>query len=345
MVTANQVYLSEYMPKSELKVEEHITNTPKFPVIDIHGHYGSAMGENTPDSYLKDTVAFMKKYGIRRAGNLDGYAGANQERVVKKSEPFGDFFITFASIDVKKVDDPDFDTYVKETLKTSKANGIKGIKCWKSFGLVHRGKDGKYLRPDDPRYNVLWETAAELGLPILIHIADPIAFFKSADRFNERIEELTAHPDWAFTEPDMYKFEELMEMQKRIIERNPKTTFVIAHCGSYSENLGFVSECLDRYPNMNVDIAARISELGRQPYTSRKFFTKYQDRILFGTDAGPLWGIYPSYYRFLETFDEYFSYSDAEIPGQGRWMIYGIGLEDEILKKIYYKNAERLFNL
>jgi predicted TIM-barrel fold metal-dependent hydrolase len=345
MKTADQIYLSDYIPLSELKVEEHITNTPKFPVIDIHGHYGSAMGEDTPDSYLENAVGFMKKYGIRRAGNLDGHSGEIQERVIKKSKLFGDFFITFASIDVKKVDDENFDSYVKETLKKSKENGVKGIKCWKSFGLVHRGKDGKYLRPDDSRYNILWETAAELGLPILIHIADPIAFFKPADRFNERIEELTEHPDWAFTNPDMYKFNELMEMQERLLERNPKTTFVIAHCGSCSENLGYVSASLDRYPNMNVDIAARISELGRQPYTSKKFFNKYQDRILFGTDTGPFWGIYPSYYRFLETWDEYFDYSDAKKPGQGRWMIYGIGLEDEILKKIYYKNSERLFKL
>ncbi|MDD4773468.1 MAG: amidohydrolase family protein, partial [Eubacteriales bacterium] len=222
MKTADQIYLSDYIPSSELKVEEHMTNTPKFPVIDIHGHYGSVMREDTPDSNLEKAVDFMKKYGIRRAGNLDGHEGTIQERVIKKSEPFGDFFITFASIDVKKADDADFDSYVKQTLKRSKENGVKGIKCWKSFGLVHKGKDGKYLRPDDPRYNILWETAAELSLPVLIHIADPIAFFKPADRFNERIEELSGHPDWAFTNPDMYKFDELMEMQERILENNPK---------------------------------------------------------------------------------------------------------------------------
>lgn len=341
----NKISLSDFKPKSELKVEEHITNTPKFPVIDIHGHYGSVMKIDTPDITTENTVNFMKRYGIRRAGNLDGYNGAVQEQVVKKTKPFGDFFINFASIDVKKVDDEDFDTYVKETLKKSKANGIKGIKCWKSFGLGAKDKYGKFLRPDDVRYNVLWETAAELGLPILIHIADPIAFFSPADRYNERLEELAEHPDWAFSDPEFFKFEELMEMQERLIENNPKTTFVIAHCGSFSENLAYVSKCLDRFPNMNVDIAARIAELGRQPYTSRKFFTKYQDRILFGTDAGPMWAIYPSYYRFLETWDEYFNYSDSEIGGQGRWKIYGIGLEDDILQKIYYKNAERLFNL
>ncbi|MDF2686592.1 MAG: amidohydrolase [Clostridia bacterium] len=345
MTTANQIYLSDYIPKSELIVEEHITETPKFPVIDIHGHYGGVMKADSPDSAIENTVNFMKRYGIKKAGNLDGHNGAIQEQVVKKCKPYEDFFITFASIDVKRVDDEDFDSYVKETLQKSKANGIKGIKCWKSFGLVHKDKNGKYLRPDDPRYNVLWETAAELDLPILIHIADPIAFFKPADRFNERIEELTQYPDWAFTEPDMYKFEELLLMQERIIERNPKTTFIIAHFGSYSENLAYVAESLDRFPNMYVDTAARISELGRQPYTSRKFFLKYQDRILFGTDAGPMWAIYPSYYRFLETWDEYFDYSDAEKPGQGRWKIYGIGLEDDILQKVYYKNAERLFNL
>ncbi|MDF2686591.1 MAG: amidohydrolase [Clostridia bacterium] len=345
MTTANQLLLSDYIPRSELKVEEHITETPKFPVIDVHGHYGSVMKDESPEKAIADTIDFLKKYGIRRAVNLDGHNGEIQERVLRRSKPYGDFFITFASIDVKRVDDEDFDSYVKETLKKSKANGIKGIKCWKSFGLGSKDMNGKYLRPDDKRYNVLWETAAELELPVLIHIADPIAFFHPTDRYNERLEQLIKHPDWAFNTPEFYKFEELMEMQERIIERNPKTTFIIAHGGSNSENLGYVSDCLDRYPNMNIDIAARIVELGRKPYTARKFFIKYRDRILFGTDSCPSWGIFPSYYRFLETWDEYFNYSENEKPEQGRWRIYGIGLEDEILKKVYYQNAERLLKL
>jgi predicted TIM-barrel fold metal-dependent hydrolase len=345
MTDATKLLLSDFIPESELRVEEHITETPKFPVIDFHGHYGSVMKDDSPEKSLADTVAFLKKYGIRRAVNLDGHNGEIQEKVIRRSEPYGDFFITFASIDVKKADDADFDSYVRETLKKSKENGIQGIKCWKSFGLGVKDKNGKYLRPDDPRYNVLWETAAELKLPVLIHIADPVAFFHPSDRYNERLEQQIRNPDWAFNTPGFYKFEELMEMQERLIERNPKTTFIVAHCGSHPENLGYVSDYLDRYPNMNVDIAARIVELGRQPYTSRKFFTKYQDRILFGTDGCPLWGIFPYYYRFLETRDEYFDYSENKKPQQGRWRIYGIGLEDEILKKVYYQNAERLLNL
>ena len=179
---------------------------------------------------------------------------------------------------------------------------------------------------------------------MLFHIADPVAFFRPIDRFNERYEELGAHPDWSFCSPELYSFEQLMDMQENLISSYPDTTFVIAHGGSYSENLGYVGGQLDKYPNMYIDIAARIAEFGRQPYASRKFFSKYADRILFGTDSTPLGMDYPTYYRFLETWDEYFDYSHSEIPNQGRWKIYGVGLEDQVLEKIYQLNAGKLLN-
>ena len=180
-------------------------------------------------------------------------------------------------------------------------------------------------------------------MPVLAHIADPVAFFKPVNGRNERYEELLHHPDWSYAKEGLYTFEELMEMQENLLLENPNTTFILPHGGSYPENLGFVSHCLDQFPNLYIDIAERISELGRQPYTCRKFFHRYQDRILFGTDAYPsqMQRRYPPYFRFLETWDEYFDYSSYNT----RWKIYGIGLEDEILEKIYYKNAERVLGL
>jgi predicted TIM-barrel fold metal-dependent hydrolase len=198
----------------------------------------------------------------------------------------------------------------------------------------------------------MWDAAGQLNLPVAIHVSDPAAFFKPIDRFNERFEELNNHPDWSFHGKDFPSNEELLEARDRVIARHPKTKFIVLHVGNFAENLAHVSQRLDRFPNMNVEIGARIGELGRQPRTAAKFFDKYQDRILFGTDATPngfeypqqLYGdkLYQIYFRFLETEDEYFDYAPAKVPPQGRWRIYGIGLRDPILRKVYHANAERI---
>jgi predicted TIM-barrel fold metal-dependent hydrolase len=200
----------------------------------------------------------------------------------------------------------------------------------------------------------MWEAAGALDMPVAIHVSDPEAFFLPTDRFNERYEELSAHPDWSFHGRDYPSNAELQEARNRVMQRHPRTKFVALHTAD-SENLPYVSECLDRYSNMYVDIAARIGELGRQPRMARKFFDKYQDRILFATDATPhgdetpqqIFGneLYEIYYRFLETEDEYFDYAPAPVPPQGRWRIYGIGLPEQILKKVYHDNAARLLGL
>ena len=347
MPNSSEMYLSEYMPKSELVVEQHQVPLPKFPVIDVHTHFGSVLlGRDYDKLYdIEEVVRNFKSFGVKNIINLDGQWGDELIRILKKTQPHEDFIITFGSVDVRKLDDRDFESYVRKTILESKERGIRGLKFFKDVSLVNKDRNGKYIAVDDPRLQVIWATAAELDLPVLIHIADPVAFFKPVDRYNERYEELCVHPDWSYYKPGMYTFQELLDMQENLLESNPDTTFIIAHCGSYSENLGYVARCLDRYPNMYIDIAARIAELGRQPYTARKFFIKYQDRILFGTDVGPFNPEYPVHYRFLETWDEYFDYSDNPLPPQGRWKIYGIGLEDQVLEKVYYKNAEKVLKM
>jgi len=201
----------------------------------------------------------------------------------------------------------------------------------------------------------MWEACAGFKMPVAIHISDPEAFFLPIDRFNERFEELNNHPDWSFYDHDFPSFQELIEARNRMFARHPKTTFIALHVGHNAENLAAVSECLDRLPNMYVELAARIGELGRQPRTARKFFEKYQDRIMFGTDAVPNGKetpqqilspkLYEIYYRFLETEDEYFDYAPAPKPPQGRWQIYGLGLPESILRKVYHQNAERVLGL
>jgi predicted TIM-barrel fold metal-dependent hydrolase len=199
----------------------------------------------------------------------------------------------------------------------------------------------------------MWEAAGALNMPVAIHTSDPEAFFLPIDRFNERWEELHAHPNWSFYGKDFPGNRELQEARRNVMRRHPRTQFVCLHVAD-SEDLPYVSECLDSHPNMHVDIAARIGELGRQPRASRKFFDRYQDRIVFGTDASAGSGtpqqtfgdaLYEIYYRFLETDDEYFDYAPSPVPPQGRWRIYGIGLPEPVLRKVYAANAARLLGL
>ena len=204
---------------------------------------------------------------------------------------------------------------------------------------------------NDQRLDPLWATAAEMRLPVLVHVADPIAFFEPLDRHNERWEELTEHPDWhvwptrprgVLDDPRPPSFDELMDQFADLLLRHPWTTFIGAHVGCNAEDLGWVGRMLDACPNFAVDTAARLGELGRQPYTARDFFVRYQDRILFGIDGPVDAATYRIYYRFLETRDEYFRHDAGEVPGQGRWMAYGIDLPDEVLRKVYRDNARRL---
>jgi predicted TIM-barrel fold metal-dependent hydrolase len=278
--------------------------------------------------------------------NLDGGWDARlKETLQALDEAHPGRFHTFTLINFDGIDDSDWSARETRRLEESFKAGAKGLKFHKSFGLRHRYKDGKLMAVDDPKLDPIWETCAKHNRPIVIHIADPAAFFTPLDRFNERWHELNSHPDWLFFGDQYPKRQELLDQLHRVIAKHPKTTFINTHFGNNAEDLAAVADKLDKYPNMYVDIDARISELGRQPYSTRRFFLKYQDRIMFGTDTTPRREAFRIYYRFLETDDEYFDCS-ASHHRQGFWNIYGIFLPREVLEKVYYKNAERvLFGL
>lgn len=343
------IRLSEFNPISECVVKKTMIKKPKYPVIDIHAHMGTlVLGQNYSALYdTSEYVQKLKELGVSHIVNLDGAFGQDLVRMKQKTKGFDDFISTFVWIDVSKMEDKDFDAWVIKHLHQAKQLGVKGIKMWKDISLAMKDTSGKYIAIDDERLDVVYETAGEFDLPILMHIADPVAFFKPVDENNERFEELIANPSWSFCDPKYYTFDQLLKMQDHILKKFPNTKFILAHFGSYAENLAYVASRLDTYPNMYVDIAARVAELGRVPYSARKFFIKYADRILFGTDDTPLClDEYLIYYRFLETADEYFPYcKEGQIPRQGRWNIYGIHLPDEVLKKIYYQNAEQLLGI
>ncbi len=343
-----ELKLSEFIPESELVVERKVVEHPKFPVIDMHAHFGPlVLGKDYKNRYdTGEEVEKFKRRGIVKIVNAETVWDRELDEMLEKIHPYEDFILTFSSVDVTRLAEPKFEKYVQVTLAEAKKKGVWGLKFWKDIGLYKKDETGHYLAIDDERLQVIWATAAELNLPVLLHIADPVAFFKPLGPTNERYEELVKNPQWSFYRPDLYSFPELMAQQENLLAQNPQTTFIIAHGASYTENLGQVAIWLDTYPNLYIDFAARLAELGRQPYTARRFFIRFQDRILFGIDAVAGYPAnYRPYFEFLETRNEYFDYSSAKIPGQGRWKIYGIGLDDEVLKKVYYKNAAKILSI
>lgn len=336
-----ELKLRDWQPRSMMVTKTTIVEKPRYPVVDIHNHLGGGKDRLTPAT-VKRYLTEMAEAGVRTVINLDGgYGDRLKETLAALDEAHPGRFVTFALINFADLDAEDWGQREAKRLEESFKAGAKGLKFHKSLGLSYRTKDGSLLAIDDPRLDPVWETCARHHKPVVIHIADPAAFFTPLDRFNERWHELNQHPNWLFHGPKFPKRQDLLDQLHRVIARHPKTTFVNTHFGNNAEDLASVADKLDKYPNMFVDIDARISELGRQPYTARKFFLKYQDRILFGTDTRPNREAYRVYYRFLETEDEYFDCS-ASHHRQGFWNIYGIHLPETVLEKIYNKNAERV---
>ena len=359
--------ISQYAPKSMLHVPETTVARCKFPAIDIHTHLSgskhsekgvSLSGELAYPETPEELLQVMDRKNIHAMVNLTGgYDQGLAEAVKKYDKAVPGRFYTFTEPAYSRFKEPHYPKIQAEMIEQAHRDGAKGLKILKTLGLYLRENiiSGTLVKVDDRRFDPMWDTCGQLNMPVAIHVSDPIAFFTPTDRFNERYEELNNHPDWSFYGGDFPSNAELLEARNRVFSRHPKTQFLVLHVGNFSENLQNVSDNLDRFPNMTVDTAARVGELGRQPRSSRKFFDKHQDRILFGTDATPHGEAYPQqvfneklyeiYYRFFETDDEYFDYAPAEIPPQGRWRIYGIHLPDSILKKVYNGNASRLLNI
>lgn len=336
-----QLKLKDWEPKSMMVTKTTIVEKPLYPVIDVHNHLGGGKERLTPAT-VKRYLTELDEAGVSTVVNLDGGWGDRlKETLAALDESHPGRFLTFALINFDGIDDPDWGEREAKRLEESFKAGAKGLKFHKTLGLAYRYKDGRLMTVDDPKLEGVWEMCAKHGRPVVIHIADPAAFFTPLDRFNERWHELNQHPDWLFFGEKYPKRQDLLDQLHRVIAKHPKTTFINTHFGNNAEDLASVADKLDKYPNMYVDIDARISELGRQPFTTRKFFLKYQDRIMFGTDTTPKRDAYRIYYRFLETEDEYFDCS-ASHHLQGFWNIYGINLPPEVLDKIYRKNAERI---
>jgi predicted TIM-barrel fold metal-dependent hydrolase len=354
--------INEYEPRSMLHVAETKVERARFPVIDFHTHLSFVDRNAKPEkalfrAKLAEILPVLERKNVRTMVNLTGgYGAALAQSIAYWQKPHPERFVVFTEPWFNRAAEPRYAQFQADELARAKQAGARGLKVLKTLGLYLREQitTGPLVKVDDRRFDQMWEAAGALKFPVAIHTSDPEAFFLPTDRFNERFEELNAHPDWSFHGQDFPRNRELHEARNRVAARHPRTQFVYLHVGN-AEDLRWVSEWLDRYPNVAVEIGARIGELGRQPRAARKFFDKYQDRILFGTDAVPhgvetpqqIFGglLYEIYFRFLETEDEYFDYAPARVPPQGRWRIYGLGLPESILKKVYYENAARLLEL
>jgi predicted TIM-barrel fold metal-dependent hydrolase len=344
--------LDRFRPQSMLTVPSHAPQHAKFPVVDVHVHPRIRL-HHQPE-LLDAFVRLMDEQRIAVCVSLDGGLGSTlDEHIAYVWKEHRERFVIFANIDWRgtaAVDDPaawdcqrpDFARRTVEALEAAKSRGVSGLKIFKDFGLVYRDADGTPLRIDDARWDPIWAACGRLGLPIIIHVADPAAFFLPVDERNERWEELHRHPDWSFADPKYPRREELFAAFLRVVARHRETTFIGAHLGNSPEDLTMLAGWLDENPNLVVEIASRINELGRQPYTARAFLLKYANRVMFGTDGPRSRERLLPYWRHLETYDEYFAYAENPFPPQGLWNIYGIGLPDEVLRQIYHENAVRL---
>jgi predicted TIM-barrel fold metal-dependent hydrolase len=354
------ITLPEFQPRSMLRVAEHPVARAKYPVIDVHTHLFGLGRKAAPDSAegkaeLAQVAQYMDACNLQTLINLTGGNSQTIPAIRSVMAPFGGKFLTAAEPVWSRSGENGYAQWQADELGKCKQQGAVCLKVLKFLGLGLR-ENGKLVKIDDPRFDPMWEAAGALDLPVLIHTGDPGAFFTPIDRFNERYEELQNHPEWSFYGRDFPKRSELHEARNRVAAKHPKTKFIYLHVANDAEDLARSGEWMDRYPNVNVEIGARLGELGRQPRTARNFFERYEDRILFGTDATYDAGkefpqqdlkpeMYRCYFRFLETKDEYFDYAPSTVPPQGRWKIYGIELPDTILRKVYHNNAAREFKL
>ena len=333
-LTAQKLDWEEYDPPSTLVVPENPVTRAKFPFVDIHSHQ-FRMGPSDLDRLAGE----MDEMNMAIMVNLSGRGGERLKTMadnIRNGHP--NRFVLFTNLDWNNVDVPGWQERTVQQLVTDFENGAKGLKVFKGLGLSNKDSNGNRVAVDDARLDPVWAKCGELGIPVLIHSADPKPFWEPHDNQNERWLELKTHPRRKRGDDNPAPWEQIIQEQHNMFKKHPNTQFVAAHLGWLGNDLGRLGKTMDEIPNMNVGIAAVIAELGRQPRMAKRFFEKYQDRILFGKDSYQVHE-FPTYFRVLESDDEYFPYYKRY---HAFWRMYGLDLSDEVLKKVYYKNALRL---
>ena len=331
----NLMDIEEYSPRSTLIVTETKLKRSKYPFVDVHNHQF-----DMPIKDLSKLVEEMDSLNMGFMVNLSGFRGLYLEQSLKNiKENASTRFGLFLNIDFEKLDDPNFATEQVDLINKAVAQGVIGLKVYKSLGLTDKDKKGNRIAINDSRLNPIWKACGDQNIPVLIHSGEPSSFWDPKDKYNERWLELRQKPG-RYRDPEKNpSFEEVLAEQHAVFKKHPNTTFINAHLGWMGNDLDRLGKHLDQYPNVMTEIGAVLAELGRQPKRARQFFIDYQDRILFGKDSYNV-SEYYTYFRVLETEDEYFEYYRKR---HAHWKIYGLSLPDSVLQKVYYKNALHLF--
>ena len=319
-----------YNPASTLVVPQHLQKAAKFPFIDVHNHQPRMATQD-----LSELIKEMDSLNMKVMVNLSGIGGQRLKAMLDKVQPYAQRFILFTNLDFRGFGEKDWTEKAVQQLRQDVAAGAKGLKIFKELGLTYKDSKGVRIAVDDNRLDAVWDACGELGIPVLIHSAAPKSFWEPMYNNNERLLEMTLYADRVYTADNFASWQQIIQEQHRMFKRHPKTTFINAHFGWLGNDLAALTRLMNEIPNMYVEFGAVIAELGRQPRAAHSFFETFQDRILFGKDS---WvpQEYTTYFRVLETADEYFPYHKKY---HAFWAMYGMNLPDEILKKIYYKNA------
>ncbi len=327
----NVMDVEEYEPISSLVVPIHNVQQAKFPFIDVHNHQFTMPVQN-----LDDLVSEMDDLNMGVMVNLSGFRGKYLEWSLDNvNENYGNRFVLFMNINFEKLNDEGWPNETLAMMEQAVKDGVKGLKVYKTLGLSDTDNEGNRIAVDDSRLDPIWAKCGELGIPVLIHSAEPPAFWKDKDKHNERWLELKQKPGRYRSLNDFPPFEQIMEEQHNVFRKHKNTKFINAHLGWYGSNLAQLGSLMDELPNMYTEIGAVLAELGRQPKFSRTWMIKYQDRVMFGKDSYNKTEYY-TYFRVLETDDEYFDYYRKH---HAHWKMYGLNLPDSVLQKLYYKNA------
>ena len=324
----------DYNPPSTLKVPENPVTKAKYPFIDVHNHQFSM-----PTQDLSTLIADMDKLNMAVMVNLSGRGRGSDEHLHAALKNVKDHYpnrlIVFTNINLQTIDDPGWTDKTVKQIESDVKHGANGLKIYKSQGMTNMDSQGKRVSINDPRIDKIWTKCGELGIPVLIHSADPAQFWEAFDENNERWLELKLRPRRKRSDTNPAPWQTIIDEQHDIFRKHPETKFINAHLGWYANDLTTLAKLMDELPNMYAEIGAVIAELGRQPRFAKAFLTKYQDRVMFGKDA---WNPeeYHTYFRVLETADEYFPYYKRY---HAYWKMYGLDLGDEVLRKLYYKNA------
>lgn len=333
---ADMILLKDYRPVSIFKVPVSHIERAAYPIIDAHTHNWASTDEG-----VKKWIKAMDACGVERSIVLTEASGRAFDSVFNLYSKYGNRFELWCGFDYSGYDKPGWASKAVKELERCHKLGARGVgeEGDKGLGMFFNPVKAWGMHFDDPRMKPLFDKCAELGMPISIHVADPIWMYEKMDSTNDG---LMNAQTWRIdmTKPGIIGFDALLQTLENAVKNNPGTTFVACHFANLNHDMEKLAALFDKYPNFYADISARYAESAPIPKYMNAFFIKYQDRLLYGTDMSFDTAMYRTTFRILESNDEHFY--ETDLFGY-HWPLYGFGLPKEVLKKVYHDNAAKLF--